>query len=90
MAVAATVLTPHGLGSIRPDRGRHRADRGLRHRLRCVAVRQLQSLPRRRETTLTQRSRLAPCKRCQGTGQRLRVGRHVMNYLTSTYERGSR
>jgi len=30
------------------------------------------------------------CKRCKGTGQRLRVGRRIWNHWSRTYERGNR
>lgn len=30
------------------------------------------------------------CRRCHGDGYRLRVGRHVLNYLRDTHHRGHR
>ena len=30
------------------------------------------------------------CKRCKGTGQRLRVGRRVMNAMSTAHEKGSK
>ena len=46
--------------------------------------RRCDGLGRRRTRTHILAARRRPCRRCRTTGKRLRVGRHVANYLTAT------